>query len=63
MATLNQQFYSEWFGCGNDLVNYYALTNNGYYFGMYEDITIPTVKSQAVQAIAAMPLGSFTTCQ
>lgn len=59
---LIQQEYSDWFGCGNDLFNYYSLADNGSFFGLYEDITVPNVKTEIVQQISQQKLGQFTKC-
>ena len=62
-ATMEQQFYSQWFGCGNGLMMYYNLSTpvTGQW-GLYEDATVPTVKSQQMLQIASTPLANFTQC-
>ena len=50
-------------GCGNDLFVYYKLAAPaGDVFGAYEDITVPSAKSRALNTVAATPLSSYTVC-
>ncbi|UOA09122.1 hypothetical protein [Methylobacter sp. S3L5C] len=50
-------------GCGNDLFVYYKLAGPaGDMFGAYEDVTVPSEKSKALNTVAATPLTSYTTC-
>ena len=50
-------------GCGNDLFMYYKLaapSNN--LFGAYEDLTLPTPKSTALNTVAVTPLSNYNVC-
>ena len=50
-------------GCGNDLFMYYKLaapTSDP--FGAYEDLTLPTPKSLALNNVAATPLSNYNQC-
>ncbi len=50
-------------GCGNDLFVYYKLaapTSDP--FGAYEDITLPTPKSIALNSMATSPLSKYNEC-
>ncbi|MEI8208759.1 MAG: hypothetical protein WCG16_06110, partial [Methylococcales bacterium] len=50
-------------GCGNDLFMYYKLaapSNN--LFGAYEDLTLSTPKSNALNTVAATPLSNYNAC-
>ena len=50
-------------GCGNDLFVYYKLASSAdETFGAYEDVTVPTQKSKALNTVAATPLSSYTAC-
>ncbi|MCX7067890.1 MAG: hypothetical protein NTW85_09390 [Methylococcales bacterium] len=50
-------------GCGNDLFVYYKLAGSASEtFGAYEDVTVPTQKSKALNTVAATPLSSYTAC-
>jgi hypothetical protein len=50
-------------GCGNDLFVYYKLAGSvSETFGAYEDVTVPTQKSKALNTIAATPLSSYKAC-
>lgn len=62
-ATMEQQFFNQWFGCGNDLMIYYNLSTpvTGQW-GLFEDPTVPTVKSQQMLQISTTPLATFTQC-
>ena len=63
---INQMVQAEladFLGCGNDLFVYYKLaapTSDP--FGAYEDLTLPTPKSIALNAVAATPLSKYTAC-
>jgi hypothetical protein len=42
---------------------YYELAEPaGDIWGAYEDLSIPTPKSEALSAVAATPLSSYTSC-
>jgi len=59
---LLESYYQQWFGCGNDLVNYYNLaTAQGGQWGIYEDVTIANARSAAILSIASTPLSSFNS--
>jgi len=62
----NQTIQSElanWYGCGNDLFMYFDLAEaQGNFWGAYEDLSLPTPKSTALQAVSQTPLSSYTTC-
>ena len=50
-------------GCGNDLFVYYKLaapTSDP--FGAYEDLTLPTPKSMALNSMASTPLSNYNVC-
>jgi hypothetical protein len=50
-------------GCGNDLFMYYKLAGPfGDVFGAYEDVTLPSEKSKALETVAATPLANYTVC-
>ncbi|MEI8209798.1 MAG: hypothetical protein WCG16_11375, partial [Methylococcales bacterium] len=50
-------------GCGSDLFMYYKLAApNSDPFGAYEDLTLPTPKSLALNTVAATPLTNFNQC-
>ena len=50
-------------GCGNDLFMYYKLAaSTSDPFGAYEDLTLPTPKSTALNTVAATPLSSYNMC-
>ncbi len=50
-------------GCGNDLFMYYKLAGPfGDVFGAYEDVTLPSEKSKALETVAATPLTNYTVC-
>jgi hypothetical protein len=59
-ATMEQQFFNQWFGCGNDLMVYYNLSTpvTGQW-GLYEDVTVPTVKSQQTLQISTNSFGEL----
>jgi hypothetical protein len=60
---LIQEELSDWYGCGNDLFVYYSLaTGPGDYYGLYEDLTLPTPKSAAISAISSTPLSNYKIC-
>ena len=62
---LLQAQLANYYGCGNDLFVYYKLAAppaNGSVFGAYEDITVPTEKSQALATVAATPLADYLVC-
>jgi hypothetical protein len=60
---LVQAELANFFGCGNDLFVYYKLSATaGEVFGAYEDITVPTEKSKALETVAATPLARYTVC-
>jgi hypothetical protein len=63
---INQMIQAEladFLGCGNDLFVYYKLAAPaGDVFGAYEDITVPSAKSRALNTVAATPLSSYTVC-
>jgi hypothetical protein len=65
-ARINQVVQAELadaIGCGNDLFIYYKLaapTSDP--FGAYEDLTLPTPKSIAINTVAATPLSAYTVC-
>jgi hypothetical protein len=67
MGDLVQKELAHWFGCGNDLFVYYSLAtppgnSSGGPWGAYLDITVPTQKSKALEAVAATPLANLNTC-
>jgi hypothetical protein len=63
LTGLIQNYLADWFGCGNDLFMYYELAEPaGDIWGAYEDLSIPTPKSEALSAVAATPLSSYTSC-
>jgi len=50
-------------GCGNDLFMYYKLASpTSDPFGAYEDLTLSTPKSIALNTVAATPLSSYNVC-
>jgi len=54
---------ADFLGCGNDLFVYYKLAGPaGDVFGAYEDVTVPSEKSRALNAVAATPLTNYTVC-
>jgi hypothetical protein len=63
---INQMVQAEladFLGCGNDLFVYYKLaapTSDA--FGVYEDLTLPTPKSIALNTVAETPLSNYTVC-
>ena len=63
---INQMVQAElanFLGCGNDLFVYYKLASSSSdVFGAYEDVTVPTQKSKALNTVAATPLSSYTAC-
>jgi hypothetical protein len=60
---LVQAQLANFFGCGNDLFVYYKLSATpGEVFGAYDDITVPTEKSRALETVAATPLANYTVC-
>lgn len=62
-ATHINQFFNQWFGCGNELFVYYKLGGTpGKGWELYEDLTLPTVKSQALTTLMQQSLSGFTTC-
>lgn len=61
-----QAWLNQWYGCGNDLFMYFGLSGaptNWGVWGIYEDMTLPTVKSRTLEAVANTPIANFTTCQ
>lgn len=67
MYTLFKNYYSQWFGCGNDLFMQFTLSSVYGQWGSWgltnniENLTAP--KYRAAKDVASMPLSSFTTCQ
>ena len=63
---INQMIQAElsnFFGCGNDLFVYYKLAGPASdVFGAYEDVTVPSEKSRALETVAATPLANYTVC-
>jgi hypothetical protein len=60
---LVQQELGDWIGCGNDVFVYYSLaTPPGDYYGLYEDLTLPTPKSLAAITVANTPLRNYNVC-
>ena len=64
---MNAMIESEWtsfLSCGNDLFVYYKLSTppGDSPWGIYEDVTVPTAKSQMFTALSATPLSTFTNC-
>ena len=50
-------------GCGNDLFVYYKLAAPaGDVFGAYEDVSVPSAKSLALNTVATTPLSNYTVC-
>jgi hypothetical protein len=63
LTPMIEGYLADWFGCGNDLFMYYELAEPpGDIWGAYEDLTVATPKSAALDAIAATPLAKFTRC-
>ena len=64
--SLNQMVQAQlanFLGCGNDLFVYYKLAAPaGDVFGAYKDVTVPSEKSRALNAVAAAPLTNYTVC-
>ena len=53
----------DFLGCGNDLFVYYKLAGPaGDVFGAYEDVTVPSEKSRALEKVAATSLANYTAC-
>jgi hypothetical protein len=54
---------SNWLGCKNDLFMFYSFaTTPSDPWGLYQDLTIPTAKSRAINALMQTPLSSHTSC-
>ncbi|MEI6067599.1 MAG: hypothetical protein WCP96_09685 [Methylococcaceae bacterium] len=54
---------ADFLGCGNDLFVYYKLAGPaGDVFGAYEDVTVPSEKSRALETVAATSLTNYTAC-
>ena len=50
-------------GCGNDLFMYHKLAaSTADAFGAYEDLTLPTPQSTALNTVAATPLSNYNVC-
>jgi hypothetical protein len=63
LTPLIENYFADWFGCGNDLFVYFDLAEpQGNFWGAYEDLSIATPKSLALAAVAATPLSTFTSC-
>jgi hypothetical protein len=63
-GTYINDFFKQWYGCGNDLFMYYKLGGGpGNGWELYEDLTLPSVKSDALNALMQKPLSGFTTCK
>ncbi len=63
MSRLIQDELADFYGCGNDLFMYYVLaTPQGDAFGVYEDLSLPTAKSQALTTVTNTPLADYKVC-
>ena len=63
ISQMVQAELADFLGCGNDLFVYYKLaapTSDP--FGAYEDLTLPTPKSIALNTVAETPLSNYTVC-
>jgi hypothetical protein len=63
LTPMIEGYLADWFGCGNDLFMYYDLAAPpGNIWGAYEDLSLATPKSAALNAVSATPLANYTTC-
>ncbi len=64
MGQIIQSYLANVFGCGSTLFMYFNLagpTSNSW--AIYNDLTVPTKKSAAIQTISKTPLSSYKQCQ
>jgi hypothetical protein len=63
ISQMVQSELADFLGCGNDLFVYYKLAAPaGDVFGAYEDLTVPSYKSIALNEVAVTPLADYTVC-